>query len=280
LRFDFSHHKPMTVEELRRVEDLVNEQILANHAVDTKVQAIDEARAGGAMALFGEKYGESVRVVSVEGFSKELCGGTHARRSGDIGLFKVLSEAGIAAGVRRIEAQTGFGAQAYVRELESTARVAASELKTSPDKLVDAIKRLLDEKARLAKELESARREATRAASGDLSERAVDIDGVKVLAAEINADAKVMREEADRLRDSLGSCVVVLAARDPDGVRLLVAVSKDLAGGRYNAGKIIAALASMVGGKGGGRPDLAQAGGKEPARVPEMLAAVPQVLGA
>ncbi len=280
LRFDFSHHKPMTAEELRKVEDLVNEQILANHPVATEVQDVEAARRGGAMALFGEKYGDRVRVVQVDAFSKELCGGTHARRSGDIGLFKVVSEAGIAAGVRRIEAQTGFGAQAYVRELENTARAAAGELKTSPDKLLDAVKRLLDEKARLARELEAARREATRASAGDLADRAVVIDGVKVLAAELNADAKVMREEADRLRDTLGTCVVVLAARDPDGVRLLVAVSKDLAGGRYNAGKIIGALASMVGGKGGGRPDLAQAGGKEPAKVPEMLAAVPQVLGA
>jgi alanyl-tRNA synthetase len=278
LRFDFSHPKPMSADELRRVEDIVNEQILANHAVATSVQDVEDAKKGGAMALFGEKYGDKVRVVEVDAFSKELCGGTHARRSGDIGFFKVVSEAGIAAGVRRIEGQTGPGAQAWVRDLETHARAAAGELKTSPEKLLDAVRRLLEDKARLTRELDAARREASRAAAGDLTERAVLIDGVKVLAAEINADAKVMREEADRLRDTLGTCVVVLAARDPDGVRLLVAVSKDLAGSRYNAGKIIGALAAMVGGKGGGRPDLAQAGGKEPARVPEMLAAVPQVI--
>ena len=280
LRFDFSHHKAMTADDVRRVEDIVNAQILANHAVTTAVQDVEEARKAGAMALFGEKYGDRVRVVTVDAFSKELCGGTHARRSGDIGLFKVVSEGGIAAGVRRIEAQTGLGAQAYIRDLESTARAAATELKTSPDKLVDAIKRLLDDKTRLGRELDAMRREASQAAAGDLADRAVVIEGVNVLAAEIDADAKGLREQADRLRDSLGTCVVVLAARDPDGVRILVAVSKDLAGSRYNAGKIIGALAAMVGGKGGGRPDMAQAGGKEPEKLPEMLAAVPQVLSA
>ncbi|MES2640073.1 MAG: alanine--tRNA ligase [Myxococcota bacterium] len=280
LRFDFSHHKAMTTDEIQKVEDLVNEQILANHAVLTEVQDVESARRGGAMALFGEKYGEHVRVVQVEGFSKELCGGTHARRSGDIGLFKILSESGIAAGVRRIEGQTGVGAQTYVRDLETTTRSAAKELKTSPDKLVEAIRRLLDDKARLAKELDTARREASRAAAGDLSERAVEIDGVKVLAAEIQGDGKTLREEADRLRDVLGTCVIVLASRDADDVRLLVAVSKDLAGSRFNAGKIVGALATMVGGKGGGRPDLAQAGGKDPEQIGAMLAAVPQVLSA
>ncbi|MDP2312781.1 MAG: alanine--tRNA ligase [Pseudomonadota bacterium] len=279
LRFDFSHHKAMTPDELRLVEDIVNEQILANHTVETAVQDVESARRGGAMALFGEKYGEHVRVVQVDGFSKELCGGTHARRSGDIGLFKLVSEAGIAAGVRRIEAQTGLGAQAYVRDLEATTRALAAELRTSPEHVVDSVRRLVEDRTRLARELDTLRREAARAAVGDLSELAVDIDGVKVLAAEIQAaDAKTMREEADRVRDSLGTCVVVLAARDPDGVRLIVAVSKDLAGTRFNAGKIVGALATMVGGKGGGRPDLAQAGGKEPGRIAEMLAAVPQLL--
>jgi alanyl-tRNA synthetase len=280
LRFDFAHHKPVTSEELRRVEDLVNEQILANHAVATSVQNVEEARRGGAMALFGEKYGEHVRVVQVDAFSKELCGGTHARRSGDIGLFKILSESGIAAGVRRIEAQTGPGAHAYVRELEATTRTLAAELRTSSDNVVDSVKRLLEDRARLGRELETLRREIARAASGDLRERAVVIDGVNILAVEIQADSKGMREEADRLREALGSCVIVLAAREPEVVRLLVMVSKDLAGSRYNAGKIVGALAAMVGGKGGGRPDLAQAGGKDPEQIPAMLAAVPQVLSA
>ena len=280
LRFDFAHHKPLTADELRHVEELVNEQILANHAVATTVQNVEEARKAGAMALFGEKYGEHVRVVQVDAFSKELCGGTHARRSGDIGLLKILSESGIAAGVRRIEAQTGPGAHAYVRELEATTRALAAELRTSPDNVVETVKRLLEDRARLGRELETLRRDVARAASGDLRERAVVIDGVNVLAVEIQADSKGMREEADRLRETLGSCVIVLAAREPEVVRILVMVSKDLAGTRYNAGKIVGALAAMVGGKGGGRPDLAQAGGKEPEQIPAMLAAVPQVLSA
>ena len=278
LRFDFSHHKAMTSDEVRAVEDLVNAEILRNHAVETRVQGIDEARKAGAMALFGEKYGESVRVVTVDAFSKELCGGTHARRSGDIGLFKITSESGIAAGVRRIEGQTGLGAHAWIREQLELARTVAGELKTTPERLLDSVKRLNDERARLQKELDTVRREAARAAAGDLASQAVVINGVKVLAVELQADAKTLRDEADRLRDQLGSCVVVLAAREGDDVRLLVAVSKDLAGSTFNAGKIIASLATMVGGKGGGRPDLAQAGGKDPAGIPGMLASVSGLL--
>ncbi len=279
LRFDFSHHKPMTSDEARRVEDMVNAQILANHAVETNVQTIDEARAAGATALFGEKYGDVVRVVRVDQFSMELCGGTHARRSGDIGLLKIVSEAGVAAGVRRIEAQTGAGAHAYVRGLESATREAAAELHTSPDKLVEGVKRLLEERARLQKELDAARRDAARASAGDLSAKAIVIDGVKVVAARLDADAKTMRDEADRLRDQLGSCVIVLAAVEGDDVRVLAAVSKDLAGTKFNAGKLVGALAAMVGGKGGGRPDLAQAGGKDPSGVDAMLASVAGLLG-
>jgi len=278
LRFDFSHHRPMTAEELREVEDRVNAQVRVNRDVDTEQMALDDARRAGAMGLFGEKYGEVVRVVTVGEYSKELCGGTHARRAGDIGLFKIVSESGIAAGVRRVEAQTGPGALAWVRELEGTTRTVAGELKTSPDRLLESVRRLVEEKGRLQKELDEARRELARASAGDLLSQAVEIDGVKVLAAELDADAKTLRDEADRLRDQLGRCVVVLAARDVGAVRLLVAVSKDLAGSRYNAGKIIGALAAMVGGKGGGRPDLAQAGGSAPERVPEMLAAVSTVL--
>ncbi len=278
LRFDFSHHKAMTGDELRAVEDAVNAQILANHAVSTDEQDLEAARAAGAMALFGEKYADRVRVVSVDTWSKELCGGTHARRSGDIGLFKIVGESGIAAGVRRVEAQTGHGAIAWVRELESVARGAAAELRASPEALVDSVRRLVDDKARLQRELDALKREAARAAAGNLAERAVELDGVKVLAAEVSGDGTALREEADRLRDQLGSSVIVLVARDATDVRLLVAVSKDLAGSRYNAGKIVGALAAIVGGKGGGRPDLAQAGGKDVSAVPALLAAVPGLL--
>ncbi len=278
LRFDFSHHKALSVDELRSVEDIVQREILANNAVETRVSDIDAARAEGATALFGEKYGDVVRVVNVAGFSKELCGGTHARRSGDIGLFKITSEGGIAAGVRRIEAQTGLGAQAWVREMEANTRLAAAELRTSPDKVLEALRRLLDDRARLVKEVEAARREASRAATGDLRDRAIDHHGIKLLAVEFPGDPAAMRDEADRLRDQLGSCVIVLASRTGANVRLLAAVSKDLAGTRYDAGKLIGALSAMVGGKGGGKPDLAQAGGTLPDAVPAMLAAVPDLL--
>ena len=278
LRFDFSHHKALTADETRRVEDLVQQEVLANHEVSTEVCDIEAAKGAGAMALFGEKYGDRVRVVSVAGFSKELCGGTHARRSGDIGFFKLTSEAGIAAGVRRIEAQTGWGAQAYVRDLEVRATSAAALLKTSPDRLGEAIQRTIDDRARLSKELEAARRQASRAATGDLAERAVTVGDVKLVAAEFVGDSKAMKEEGDRLRDVLRSAVIVLACRDESSARVLVAITKDLAGKRYDAGKIIGALAAMVGGRGGGKPDLAQAGGTDPAAVPGMLAAVPALL--
>lgn len=278
LRFDFSHHKAMTADELRQVEDLVHGEIFSNHPVNTVVEDIEAAKAGGAMALFGEKYGDSVRVVSVDRFSKELCGGTHASRSGDIGLFKIVSEAGIAAGVRRIEAQTGWGAVAYLREVEASAGRAAAMLKTSPGALVESVKKLAEDKQKLQRELDVAQRELAKAKSGDLRASVVQVAGVNVLAAEFDGDAKAMREEADRLRDSLGSVVIVLAARDASAVRILVAVSKDLAGSRYDAGKIIGTLAALVGGRGGGRPDMAQAGGSMPEKLPEMLAAVPGLL--
>ena len=278
LRFDFSHHKAMTTGEIQAVEDLVNAEILKNRPVDTAVEALDDARRGGAMGLFGEKYGDVVRVVSVGDFSKELCGGTHARRSGDIGLFKVVSEAGIAAGVRRIEAQTGPGALAWLRALERTTRDLAAELKTTPDHIADHLRRHLEEHARLEREVAQLKRELARANNADLGSKATVVHGVRVVAAEIDADPKTLRDEADRLRDSLGSSIVVLAARDPEGVRVLVAVSADLAGTRYNAGKLIGVLAAKVGGRGGGRPDLAQAGGKDAAGLPAMLASVPHLV--
>ena len=281
LRFDFTHHKGMTEEELRQVEDLVNREILGNSPVHTELQSLEDARRGGAMALFGEKYADQVRVVSVDSFSKELCGGTHARRSGDIGMCKILSESGVAAGVRRIEAQTGPGALAWLRELETTAKAAADELKAPPDKLLESVQRLMADRARLQKELEQAKREIARAAAGDLTSRIQDVDGVKLLAAELEIDLDGLRDESDRWRDQLGaSSVVVLAARSGEEVKIVVSVSKDLAGKRFNAGKLVAALAAQVGGRGGGRPDFAQAGGKDPAGVPAMLASAAGLLRA
>lgn len=274
LRFDFAHHKPVAREELLAVEDLVAREILRNTAVEAKVGSLDDARAAGAMALFGEKYGSEVRTINVPGFSLELCGGTHVDRTGDIGVFKVVSEGGVAAGVRRIEAVTGPGALGWIRDRDEALRTVSQTLRTPPEQLADSVAKLLEDRKRLEKELEAARRELARAATGDILDQAREVDGFKVLAAEIDADANVLRDEADRLRDKLGSGVVVLASRDDSSVKLVVTVSKDLAGKRVHAGKLIKQVAGMVGGGGGGRPDMAQAGGRKPEALPGALEAV------
>ncbi|MCK6524479.1 DHHA1 domain-containing protein, partial [Myxococcota bacterium] len=271
LRFDFSHHKPMTPHELQEVEEIVYRNILANDAVSADVMPIDEARALGAMALFGEKYGDNVRVIRVGDHSKELCGGTHARRSGDIGLFRVLSESGVAAGVRRVEAVTGVEALRVTRERDAGAMAAADRLRVPVQQLDDAIERLQADRRRLEKELEAARRELARATAGDVLSRAKDINGVKVLAMEIPGDTNTLRDEADRLREQLGSGLVVLGSRSTGSVLLIAATTKDLAGKRVHAGNIVRDLAKMVGGGGGGRPDMAQAGGPNVAALPEAL---------
>jgi alanyl-tRNA synthetase len=270
----------MTAEEVRQVEDRVNEQVRANNAVETDVLAIDDARKAGAMGLFGEKYGDRVRVLTMGAFSKELCGGTHARRTGDIGLFKILSEAGIAAGIRRVEAQTGLGALQWLHGQEDGVRALATTLKANPERLQDSVEQLLESRARLQKDLDAAKRELARLQAGDLTQKVVMVGDVKVLAAALEVDVKTLRDEAERLRDTLGSSVVVLATSDDTGVKLVVAVSKDLAGSKYNAGKLAGTLAAMVGGKGGGRPDVAQAGGTDASGIDAMLAAVPGLLGA
>ncbi len=274
LRFDFAHHKAMSADELERVEDLVYGQILRNDVVSTEEHGIEDARKLGAMALFGEKYGDRVRVVAVPGFSIELCGGTHARRTGDIGLFRVTSEAGVAAGVRRVEAVTGPGALAYVRARDAAAREAASQLRTSPEALPEALQRVLDDRKRMDKEIESLRRQLATAQAGDITSAVREIGGIKVLAAELSGDAATLREEADRLRDTLGTAVVVLAARDAEGVKLVATASKDIAGKKVHAGKLVQKLATALGGGGGGRPDMAQAGGKHAAALPEALESV------
>ncbi|MEQ1569066.1 MAG: alanine--tRNA ligase [Myxococcota bacterium] len=260
LRFDFSHPQPVTPTELEQIEARVNEQILANQALETDEDDLEHAVARGAMALFGEKYDAKVRVVAIPGFSIELCGGTHARRTGDIGLFRVQSEAGVAAGVRRIEAQTGTGALALVKVDADRLHEAARKLKTEPARLVEAIGRLQDERRAVEKELAEWKREVAKAAAGDLVRGAKEFAGVKVLAAEFDGD---LREQADRLRDQLGSSLVVLLSRKGDRVQLIAAASKDVAGSRVHAGKVIEAIAPLVGGRGGGRPDLAQAGGTD-----------------
>jgi alanyl-tRNA synthetase len=248
---------------------LVNREILANQGVESSVEDREAAVAKGAMALFGEKYDDEVRVVSVPGFSVELCGGTHVRRTGDIGTLRVVSEGGIAAGVRRIEAQTGTGALEVGRAQEALLSGAARQLKTSPERLADAIARLVDERRQLERELSAARDELAKAAAQQLVAQAVDHGGVKVLAARFAGDLKA---QADRLRDQLGSSVVILIGQDQDKVSLVVATSKDLAGKKIHAGNLVKALAPLVGGNGGGRPDLATAGGKDPAGIDQALA--------
>jgi alanyl-tRNA synthetase len=273
LRFDFSHHKAVKKSELRRIEDIVNREILANAAVCADVMGIDEAKDRGAMSLFGEKYGDTVRVITVGPFSMELCGGTHVSRAGDIGSFRFLGESGVSAGVRRIEAVTGTGALALGRGHAAIASGAAAVLRVPENAVVDAISKLQAELKTARKELEDARREAALSEADDLLSKAVDVDGIKVLAAEA-ADPKGMRDQADKLRDQLGTGVVVLGAKAGKKVTLLAAVTKDIAGKRVHAGKLVGALAAKVGGRGGGRPDFAQAGGSQQENLPAALASV------
>lgn len=260
LRFDFSHHKSVTAEEIAEIERRVNREILTNHGVDTSEDDLEAAKSKGAMALFGEKYDAKVRVVAVPGFSTELCGGTHVSRTGDIGLLRITSEAGVAAGVRRIEAQTGDGALNWVSGQLETLQRAAASLKTTPDHLVETIAKIQEDRRVVERELDALRRELAKKAAGDLISQARDIGGFKVLAAEFDGD---LREQADRLRDQLGTSLVVLGSRKDDKVTLLAAATADIAGKSVHAGKVIAEIAPMVGGRGGGRPEMASAGGKD-----------------
>ena len=259
LRFDLSHHKPISADELVTIEQIVNEQVLRNVALQTRVEDFESAKAGGAMALFGEKYDAEVRVVDVPGFSVELCGGTHVQRTGDIGLFRIVSESGVAAGVRRIEAQTGHGAITYVRSQEALLLEAAAALKTDPPRLVAAIGKLRDDRKAADKRIEQLEAELAKgAASADAAET-IEVAGVKVLSTRVSGD---LRKQADHLRDALGSGIVVLAGDHDGKALLLVACTKDL-DGRIHAGKIVGQVAPLVGGRGGGRPDMAQAGGPD-----------------
>jgi alanyl-tRNA synthetase len=276
LRFDFSHVQAATPEQLAEVEGLVNAQIRADLPVDTVETSYDDAVSRGAMALFGEKYGDDVRMVEVPGTSVELCGGTHCSRTGEIGLCKVISEGSVAQGVRRLEAVTGRGAEEYVRELEGLRAAVAGMLKAQPGDVHDRVARLVADRRALARQIDELK---ARLASGDAGGTTdpVEVAGVQVIAAEVEADAKVLREQADRLMEKLGSGVVVLAARDERSARIVVKVSRDLTD-RFHAGKIVAQLAADVGGKGGGRPDMAQAGGKAPDGLPAALERVASIL--
>ncbi|MCZ6733287.1 MAG: alanine--tRNA ligase [Gammaproteobacteria bacterium] len=275
LRFDFSHFEPVTPAQLEQVERLANDEIRANRPAQTRTMALEEALDSGAAALFGEKYDEQVRVVAMGDFSTELCGGTHVARTGDIGLFKIVSEGGIAAGVRRIEALTGQGALDYVRETEARLQRIAERVKGSPDDAEQKVEQLGLRVRALEKDLENLRRQLASGTGVALEEQAKEIDGIKVLAARLDgADAKGLREQVDRLKDKFGSGAIVLGAADGDKVILVAGVTKDLTK-RVHAGKMVNEVASRIGGKGGGRPDMAQAGGNDPSKLDAALANIP-----
>jgi alanyl-tRNA synthetase len=272
-RFDFAHNAPMSGAEIAKVEALVNAEILANAATQARVVSMDEAQKLGAVMLFGEKYGDSVRVLDI-GSSRELCGGTHVRRTGDIGLFKIVAEGGIAAGIRRVEAVTGDNALAYLQRLESTVNRVAGILKVTPAEMDARVGALLDQMRALEKELASLKGRLASAQGDELLAQAQDVKGLKVLAATLQgADARVLRETMDKLKDKLKSAAIVLAAVDGGKVQLAAGVTAD-AMARVKAGDLVNFVAGQVGGKGGGKPDLAMAGGTDAAALPQALASV------
>ena len=275
LRFDFSHTQAVTPQELESIEGLVNAEIRRNSAADIRELPYDAAIKAGAMALFGEKYGDVVRVLRFGDFSTELCGGTHVARTGDIGLFRITSEGGIASGIRRIEAVTGEGALESVRATESLLRRTATALRSTPIEVEDKVNQLLERQKKLERELASLKSKLTSGHRGDLAESAVQVRGVQVVATAIDgADAQSLREAVDSLKGRLGSAVIVLATVTEDGkVSLVAGVTPDLTA-TIKAGDLVGSIAAMVGGRGGGRPDFAQAGGSDPSRLVEALAAV------
>ncbi len=273
-RFDFSHNAPMSAAELREVENQVNREIRRNHEVSVRTMQHDEAIKAGAMALFGEKYGEEVRVIGMGEFSTELCGGTHVRRTGDIGFFKIVSESGVAAGVRRVEAVTADGALDWVQAQETEMSASAAVLRTQPAELGGKITQLLDHVKALERELSRLKSKMASAQGGDLAAQAHDINGARVLAAAIEGgDAKTLREMLDQLKDKLKSAAIVLAAVEGGKVTLVAGVTADLTA-RVKAGELVNFVALQVGGKGGGRADMAQAGGTDAAKLPQALASV------
>ncbi|WP_374590832.1 alanine--tRNA ligase [Aquabacterium sp.] len=272
-RFDFAHNAPLTAEEIREVEELVNAEILANADAQAQVMALDDAQKSGAMMLFGEKYGETVRVQTI-GSSKELCGGTHVKRTGDIGLFKIVAEGGVAAGIRRVEAVTGGHALAYLQSLESTVNGLAGTLKAHPGELGNRVNQVLDQVRALEKELAQLKGKLASALGDELVAQAVDVKGIKVLAATLDgADAATLRNTMDQLKNKLKTAAIVLAAVDGGKVQIAAGVTADSIG-KVKAGELVNFVAQQVGGKGGGKPDMAMAGGTDASKLGAALASV------
>jgi alanyl-tRNA synthetase len=273
LRFDFVHFQPVTREELDRIETIVNEQIVRNTPVQTEVRSTQEAIAAGAMALFGEKYGDTVRVVSVPGFSMELCGGTHVGATGDIGLFAITQEGGVAAGVRRIEAITGMRAVAWAQHQRALAGSLLGALGTTEDQALDAIDRLQADHKKLAREVSQLKTKLAMGGGAAQGEVTTEVAGIKLARRKVaGLDKDALRNLADSLKGQLKSGVVVVASENDGKVQLIVAVTPDLTA-RIKAGQIVKEIAPIVGGGGGGRPDFAEAGGRHPEKIDEMLAA-------
>ncbi len=273
-RFDFTHNAPVTAAQITQIEALVNQEILANTPTQARVMDIEAAKATGAMMLFGEKYGDSVRVLDI-GTSRELCGGTHVERTGDIGLFKIVAEGGVAAGIRRVEAVTGTNALAYLQTLEATVDSAAAILKAPTTELTHRITNTLEQVKALEKEIAALKGKLASSQGDELASQAQTVNGVQVLAAQLEgADAKTLRETLDKLKDKLKTAAVVLAAVDGDKVQLAAGVTADTIG-KIKAGELVNFVAQQVGGKGGGKPDMAMAGGTQPSALPQALASVP-----
>jgi alanyl-tRNA synthetase len=280
LRFDFSHFQPLSVEELQKIEDIVNAEIRRNVEAQVHEMAYKDALDFGAMALFGEKYGDHVRVLKMGDFSTELCGGTHVGRTGDIGLFKIVSEGGVASGIRRIEALTGAGALAYVKDEEQRLDEVAGLLSASGGDVIEKLRAVFERQKKLERELEALKAKAANAATGDLAANAKDVNGIKVIAARLDgADAKTLRDSVDQFKQKLVDCVVLLAGGS-DGKISLVAGVNGKALGKVKAGELVAHVAQQIGGKGGGRPDMAQGGGEDSPKLAVALEEIPAWVGA
>lgn len=273
-RFDFSHSGPLTSDEIREIERLVNEQIRHNWLVESSTMKYDDAIKRGAMALFGEKYSDVVRVIGMGEFSTELCGGTHVSQIGQIGFFKIIAESGVAAGIRRIEAVTGKAAVEYVQQREAQLQEIAHTLKANPQEVTQKIAQMIENVRQAEKELMRLKTKLASSQGADLAAQAREINGIKVLAANLeNADAKTLRETLDQLKDKLKTCTIVLSAVENGKITLIAGVSANLTN-QIKAGELVNFVAQQVGGKGGGRPDMAQAGGTQPEHLPAALTSV------